>query len=115
VRLAGDGSVAARVRDAFRPRTQPVVAVDGVSFSIALITFALYPEPMFGGLLRLVLFTIVPAGFVGDVPARLVHDPSVGHAMLMVAAAAVHLAAAGIVFERGLRRYGSGGRFTTFG
>jgi len=27
-----------------------------------LVTFSLYPEPLFGGALRLVLFTVLPAG-----------------------------------------------------
>jgi hypothetical protein len=43
-----------------------------------LITFSLYPEPLFGGMLRLVLFTFLPAGFVGYVPARLLRSPSFG-------------------------------------
>jgi ABC-2 type transport system permease protein len=79
-----------------------------------LITFALYPEPLFGGMLRLVLFTLLPAGFVGYVPARLVRSPSIGLVLLMTAAIAVYLAVAIVVFDRGLRRYTSGSRFGTF-
>jgi ABC-2 type transport system permease protein len=30
-----------------------------------LLTFSLYPEPLFGGALRLALFTVLPAGFIG--------------------------------------------------
>jgi len=30
-----------------------------------LITFSLYPEPLFGGALRLALFAVLPAAFVG--------------------------------------------------
>ncbi len=41
-----------------------------------LITFSLYPEPLFGGVLRLALFTVLPAGFVGYLPVRVVHAPS---------------------------------------
>src|SRR5262249_1601610 len=41
-----------------------------------LITFSLYPDPLFGGVLRLALFTVLPAGFVGYLPVRAVHDPS---------------------------------------
>src|SRR5262249_40134229 len=35
-----------------------------------VVTFAVYPEPLFGGVLRLVLFTLLPAGLVGYLPAR---------------------------------------------
>jgi ABC-2 type transport system permease protein len=80
-----------------------------------LITFSLYPEPLFGGLLRLMLFTVLPAGFVGYVPARLAQDPSLARAALAVLAAGVYLAIAVVVFDRGLRRYTSGSRFGSFG
>ena len=80
-----------------------------------VITFALYPEPLFGSMMRLALFTIVPAGFVGYLPARLVQHPSVGVAVQLVVAAALYLMLAAVVFDRGLRRYSSGARFSTFG
>src|SRR6185295_16054634 len=80
-----------------------------------LITFSLYPEPLFGGMLRLALFTVLPAGFVGYLPARIVQRASAADAMLLTAGASAYLALAVLVFDRGLRRYGSGSRFTTFG
>jgi len=80
-----------------------------------LITFSLYPEPLFGGLLRFALFTILPAGFVGYVPADLVRDPTLGRASELVLGSAVYLALAIGIFNRGLRRYTSGSRFGTFG
>jgi ABC-2 type transport system permease protein len=80
-----------------------------------LITFSLYPEPLFGGALRLALFTILPAGFIGYVPVRLVRSPSMGELSVLFMAAAGYLALANGVFQRGLGRYASGSRFTTFG
>ena len=80
-----------------------------------LITFALYPEPLFGGILRLALFTVLPAGFIGYLPARIVHAPSVLDVVLLTAGAGAYLAVAVTVFDRGLRRYASGSRFGTFG
>lgn len=80
-----------------------------------MITFSLYPEPLFGGALRLLLFTALPAGFVSFIPARVVQHPSVEAVALLVGATAVYVAAAVVVFERGLRRYSSGSRFGTFG
>jgi ABC-2 type transport system permease protein len=80
-----------------------------------LITFSLYPEPLFGGVLRLALFTLLPAGFIGYVPARLVQRPSLADALLLTAAAAGYLAIGAVVFNRGLRRYASGSRLVPFG
>jgi ABC-2 type transport system permease protein len=80
-----------------------------------LITFSLYPEPLFGGALRLALFTLLPAGFVGYLPARVVQAASLRDAVLLAAAAVAYLAVAVVVFDRGLRRYTSASRFNTFG
>jgi len=80
-----------------------------------LITFSLYPEPLFGGVLRLALFTILPAGFVGYLPVAVVRSPSTPQVCLLIAAAAGYLALAVLVFNRGLHRYASGSRFNTFG
>jgi ABC-2 type transport system permease protein len=80
-----------------------------------LITFSLYPEPLFGGALRLALFTLLPAGFVGYIPTRVVQTPSVQDMVLLVGGAIAYLGLAVMVFERGLRRYASSSRFSTFG
>ena len=79
------------------------------------ITFALYPEPLFGGVLRLLLFTALPAGIVGYLPARVIRTSSWALAGALVVAAAVYLVAAIVMFNRGLKRYTSGSRFATLG
>jgi len=80
-----------------------------------LITFSLYPEPLFGGALRLLLFTVLPAGFVGYLPVRIVREPDVFAAAVLLLGAAAYLVLAVATFQAGLRRYSSGSRFTTFG
>jgi ABC-2 type transport system permease protein len=80
-----------------------------------LTTFSVYPEPLFGGVLRLILFTLIPAGWVGYVPARVAHQASLFQLTMLLTAAAAYLSLAIVVFERGLRRYASGSRFAIFG
>ena len=80
-----------------------------------LITFSLYPEPLFGGALRFALFTVLPAGFVGYLPARVIRSPSMPDMLMLVVGALLYLVFAIQVFQAGLRRYASGSRFTTFG
>jgi len=65
-----------------------------------LITFSLYPEPLFGGMLRLALFTVLPAGFVGYLPARVVHAPSLLDVALLAIGAAAYLAGAVLIRSR---------------
>jgi ABC-2 type transport system permease protein len=79
-----------------------------------LITFSLYPEPLFGGTLRLLLFTVLPAGFVGYLPVRMLHGASVLHVVMLMTGAIAYVCVAVLIFDRGLRRYSSGSRFSTF-
>jgi ABC-2 type transport system permease protein len=79
------------------------------------ITFSLYPEPLFGGGLRLVLFTVIPAGFVGYLPASLVRTASVADAALLGFGCLAYGWLALRVFRSGLSRYSSGSRFGIFG
>jgi ABC-2 type transport system permease protein len=81
----------------------------------SVIMFSLYPEPLFGGAMRFVLFTLVPAGFVGYWPARLVRSPSILGAAELVAVAGAYVLTAAWVFARGLRTYCGGSRFELVG
>jgi ABC-2 type transport system permease protein len=80
-----------------------------------LITFSLYPEPLFGGAIRLLLFSALPAAFVGFVPLRLVLHATFADFALLAAAATSYVTMALWVFRRGLRRYSSGSRFGILG
>lgn len=73
-----------------------------------LVTFSTYPLSIFNGVARLLLFTVIPAGFISFVPLQLIHQftwpllgAMVGFTMLIISAAAG-------IFNLGLRRYESG-------
>ena len=76
--------------------------------SNALVTFSLYPLTLFDGTAKLILFTIIPAAFVGAVPAEFVRAFSLEQLGVLLAAALVLLTLAVFIFYRGLRRYESG-------
>ena len=81
----------------------------------ALITFGLYPVEIFPGVVRVLLYTLIPAAFVGSIPAELLSDFDWGRLATLVAfAAGITLAAWG-VFRWGLRRYESGNLVTVRG
>ncbi len=90
---------------------------DSVSIKLweSLITFSLYPESFFGGAVRIALYTVIPAGFAGFVPAALVRNPSWELALLAIAAPLAYWALAARVFAAGLGRYASGSRFGVWG
>jgi ABC-2 type transport system permease protein len=74
----------------------------------AFITFALYPINLFEGGARFILFIVLPAAFMGSVPAEFVRGASWTVLLEMLAAAVILLSLALLVFQRGLRRYESG-------
>jgi len=80
-----------------------------------LIAFSLYPEPLFGGALRFLLFTALPVGFISYLPVRVLRYHSPLDVLAMVLGAAAVLVIGAWLFGRGLRRYSSGSRFGVFG
>ncbi len=74
----------------------------------AMTTFSLYPEGLFGPVVRAILFLVVPAGLVGWLPASLVRSWSWSGAGLLVLGAALTALTACTAWTLGLRRYESG-------
>src|SRR5712691_5008990 len=74
----------------------------------ALVSFSTYPMNIFSGAVRLLLFTVVPAGFVSFVPLQLLHQFTWPFLGAMVGFTLLIVAIAVGVFELGLRRYESG-------
>jgi len=73
-----------------------------------MLTFALYPHTLFSGMTRFMLYTIIPAAFIGAVPVEIVKGHDGMLLLLMWGAAAVLWAVAIAIFYAGLRRYESG-------
>ncbi len=79
------------------------------------LMFSLYPDTLFTGPMRWILYTVIPAGFVGYLPAELIRAPTAWTAMAIAGGVVAYVGVAVWVFERGLRAYSSGSRFATFG
>lgn len=74
----------------------------------ALVTFSTYPSTLFDGAVKLVLYTVIPAGFMGYLPVEALRHLSLVDAALAVAGAFAVMAAGVAVFYHGLSRYESG-------
>lgn len=74
----------------------------------AILLFSSYPVDVFTGVFKVLLYTVVPAGFVTSVPVRLLDDfdPLLG--LGLAAISAMFAVAAVATFGFGLRRYTSG-------
>lgn len=74
----------------------------------AMITFSTYPNCLFDGFMKIVLYTAIPAGFVSGLPVDALRNFDTGAALLSVAGSLAVLLSGWFVFESGLRRYQSG-------
>ena len=74
----------------------------------AILTFALYPNTLFSGVARLLLFTLLPAAFIGAVPVEVVKSRSWLLLAGLFGAVVVLWGVGTAVFYLGLRRYESG-------
>lgn len=74
----------------------------------AIITFGIYPITLFDNYAKLILFTLIPAAFIGAVPAEFIQQFSWQNLAELLAGAVVFLSLAGYVFRLGLKRYESG-------
>lgn len=75
-----------------------------------LIMFSVYPQSIYTGGLRILIFTVLPAGFIGYMPVEALREGSWTKVVIVLGAAVVYTAIAVIVFKRGLVRYESGSR-----
>jgi ABC-2 type transport system permease protein len=78
--------------------------VAGLAFT-AITVMSTYPAAIFSGWTKLIVFTVVPAAFVGSVPAHFVLEPTGRELLALAAATAACWLAALAMFHAGLRRY----------
>ncbi|HTK11314.1 MAG TPA: ABC-2 family transporter protein [Ktedonobacteraceae bacterium] len=74
----------------------------------ALITFCTYPMDIFHGAVKLLLFTVLPAGFITFVPIQLLHQFSWPLLAVLIGVTLIFVLVAVGLFHLGLRRYESG-------
>lgn len=79
----------------------------------AVIMFSIYPDYIFTGVVRGLLFTIIPAAFVTYLPVSLILDFSWLKLAVMLAAALGITLLARAIFALGVRKYESGNLMVT--
>lgn len=78
----------------------------------ALLILSSYPLDVFGGLTKVLMFSVIPAAFITGVPVHLVDRFRWSTLGLLIGVAAVSGLAARAVFRTGLRHYRSGALWT---
>ncbi len=86
-----------------------------LQLNAAVLTFSIYPIDIFPGGIRLLLYTLIPAAFIGSMPATLLRNFSGGRLAGLLGFTLGIWLLARWVFYRGLRRYVSGNLVTLRG
>lgn len=74
----------------------------------AVLHLSTYPEGIFKGFVRLILYTVVPVGLTAYLPLQVILNFKLTTLLLVVAFSVIFVALAFLTFYRGLRRYSSG-------
>ncbi len=81
----------------------------------AMISFSLYPIDIFPAVVRLILYTLIPAAMVGAVPAKLLFKFNWAWMLALAGFSVLITILSRAAFNAGLRRYESGNRVTARG
>lgn len=73
-----------------------------------LISFTIYPEGIFSGGVKFILYTVIPAVFIVYIPASVIKQFSLVMLLEVLGVALVWIVIAYAMFYRGLRKYESG-------
>ncbi|MCA0757098.1 ABC-2 family transporter protein [Paenibacillus sp. N4] len=87
---------------------------EGLSIQLfnALLTFTTYPTSIFKSWGKLVLFAVIPAGFISYLPIGLLREINLPFLIGALAVSALFVACGTLLFYRGLKRYTSGNMMT---
>lgn len=73
-----------------------------------LITFTVYPEEIFGKVVKFILYTLVPAGYMAHLPIRLIFEFNFINFIGLIVATAIYVLIAIVMFKKVLKNYESG-------
>ena len=76
------------------------------------ITLTIYPEKMFPGVIKILMYTVIPAGYAAHMPIKLINKFSVSGALILIASAIFFTTLMFVMYNKGLKRYESGNAVT---
>jgi ABC-2 type transport system permease protein len=75
---------------------------------MGLVSFAAYPFPIFHGFVKLILLTLIPAGFITGIPLQILQDFNLKWLIISILVPFIFLGIAILVYSHGLKKYESG-------
>ena len=81
-----------------------IIAETGISM---MTHFATYPDGIFKGITKILLYPIIPVGIINYIPVKLLIEFDIRLFLLVMLATVVLTTLAFLVFNKGLKRYSS--------
>lgn len=72
-----------------------------------MVNFATYPEGIFKGITKILLFTIIPVGVINFLPVRILTEFNIYYFLIIMTVTIITTILAFVVFNKGLKRYSS--------
>ena len=72
-----------------------------------MLNFSTYPEGIFKGITKILLFTIIPVGIVNFLPVRILTEFNIYYFLIIMIVTIIIITLAFIIFYKGLKRYSS--------
>lgn len=73
-----------------------------------LITLTIYPESMFPKVIKVLMYTVIPAMYVAHIPVRIVKNFNILSVVLLLAVTTILVCTMFAFYKKGLKRYESG-------
>lgn len=72
-----------------------------------MTNFATYPDGIFKGIAKILLFTLIPVGIINYIPVQILTEFNFGLLLVVIGVAILLISIAFIVFYKGLKKYSS--------
>ena len=73
-----------------------------------MINFSVYPEKIFGTVIKFFLYTLVPAGYIVHLPIKLIRDFNIINFLILIIAIVIYVVFSMVIFKKALKNYESG-------
>lgn len=82
--------------------------IEHVYTNSLLINFSTYPEVIYSGAVKFLIYTIIPSAYIAFVPLRFVTTFNIMELIILLTAAIIYIVITAFVFKKALLRYESG-------
>ena len=73
-----------------------------------LITFMTYPEQIFGKITKILMYTVIPAGYIVHMPIRFINQFNYSYLLIIIIATIILAIITNLIFNFALKKYESG-------